>query len=67
MLFAQRGERCDLPDELRPQRPGQVVAHAGEPHEAGIWDRLGDRQAPARRDQRVMQPVDDQCRDCDAV
>ena len=62
---AQRCQRRDLPDELRPHRPGQVVAHAGEPHEAGVRDRLGDREASARRDQRVMEPVDDQCRDGD--
>src|SRR5689334_25073324 len=54
------GERCDLPDELGPQCPGQVVAHAGESHEAGVWDRLGDSEAAAGRDQRVMEPVDDQ-------
>ena len=41
------------------------MAHAGEPHEPGARDRPGDRQAPARRDQRVMQPVDDQRRDGD--
>ena len=64
-LFAQRGQRGDLPDELRPQCPGQVVAHAGEPYEARVRDRPGDRQASARRDQRVMEPVDDQCRDRD--
>ena len=66
-LFAQRGQCRDLPDELRPQCPGQVVAHAGEPREPGVRDRPGDRQAAARRDQRVMQPVDDQCRDRDAA
>ena len=30
------------------------------PHEAGVGDRPGDRQPSARRDQRVIQPVDDQ-------
>jgi hypothetical protein len=58
-LFAQRGERRDLPDELRPQLPGQVMPHAGEPHEAGARDSPGDRQAAAGRDQRVFQPVND--------
>ena len=58
-LFAQRGERRDLPDELRPQLPGQVMPHAGEPHEAGARDGSGDRHATARRDQRVVQPVND--------
>jgi hypothetical protein len=28
VLFAERGERRDFPDEFRPQRPGQVMAHA---------------------------------------
>jgi hypothetical protein len=41
------------------------VPHAGEPREAGPRYRPGDRQPPARRDQRVMQPVNDQGRDGD--
>jgi hypothetical protein len=64
-LFAPHGQRGDFPDERRPQRPGQVVTHAGESHEPGVRDSPGDRQAPARRDQRVMQPVDNQCGDGD--
>src|SRR5215469_18960251 len=66
-LFAQCGERRDLPDELGPQRPGQVVTHAGEPNEAGVGDCLGEREAAAGRDQRVMEPVDDQRWDSDAA
>ena len=67
MLFAERGERRDFSDEFRPQRPGQVMAHAGESHEAGVRDGSGDRKASARRDERIMETVDDQGRDRDAA
>jgi hypothetical protein len=59
VLFAERGERRDFSDEFRPQRPGQVMAHAGESHEAGVRDGSGDREASARCDERVMEAVDD--------
>ena len=44
-LFAQCGQRRDLPDELRPQCPGQVVAHAREPREASSMPLAATRPA----------------------
>ena len=45
---------------------GQVVAHVGEQQEVGVGDRLGGQRAAARRDQRVVAPVDDERRHLDA-
>ena len=36
------------------------MAHAREPNEAGARDHPCERDAAARRDKRVMQPVDDE-------
>src|SRR5689334_6785338 len=59
VLFAERGERRDFFDEFRPQNPGQVMAHAGESHEAAVRDGSGDGEASARCNERVMEAVDD--------
>jgi len=58
VLFAERGERRDFSDEFRPQRAGQVMAHAGKSREAGVRDGSGENR------QVAVGRSDQTCRTC---